>query len=69
MRASDYSAALADLQNANQNDPFIECMIGQTYGKLGDKAKATEFYRKVLRTPFHTPAAAYAVPFARKTLS
>jgi tetratricopeptide (TPR) repeat protein len=67
--AADYKGALEDLQKANQNDPFIQCMIGQTYEKLGDKRKAMEFYRKVLKTPFHNPPAAYAVPFARKRLS
>jgi tetratricopeptide (TPR) repeat protein len=67
--AADYKGALEHLKQANLNDPFIQCMIGQTYEKLGDKAAATEFYLKVLRTPFHSPPAAYAVPFARKKLS
>ena len=30
------------LNQANQNDPFIQCMIGQTYEKLGDRDKALE---------------------------
>jgi len=67
--AGDYKAALEELKQANQNDPFIQCMIGQTYEKLGDKDKAIEYYRKVLTTPFHSPPSAYAVPFARKKLS
>jgi tetratricopeptide (TPR) repeat protein len=67
--AGDYKAALEDLKQANQNDPFIQCMMGQTYEKLGDKAKATEYYRKALGATSHSPAAAYAVPFARKKLS
>jgi hypothetical protein len=33
-------AALEELKQANQNDPFIQCMIGQTFEKLGDKDKA-----------------------------
>ena len=32
--AGDYKAALEGLKQANQNDPFIQCMIGQTYEKL-----------------------------------
>jgi predicted Zn-dependent protease len=36
--------ALKELQKANPNDPFIQCMIGQTYEKLGDKGKAVEYY-------------------------
>ncbi len=67
--AGDYKAALEDLKQANQDDPFIQCMIGQTYEKLGDKANAQTYYRKALGTTFHSPAAAYAVPFARKKVS
>ncbi len=67
--AGDYKAALEEMKQANQNDPFIQCMIGQAYEKLGYKDKAIEYYRKVLTAPFHSPPAAYAVPFARKKLS
>ncbi len=67
--AGDYMTTLKELKQANQNDPFIQCMIAQTYEKLGDKDKAIAYYRKVLTTPFHSPPAAYAIPFARKKLS
>jgi tetratricopeptide (TPR) repeat protein len=67
--AGDYKAALPELTQANQNDPFIQCLIGQTYEKLGDKDKALEFYRKAATAISHNPAAAYAVPFAKKKLS
>jgi tetratricopeptide (TPR) repeat protein len=63
----DYKAALADLEKAPQ-DPFITCLIGQTYEKLGDRAKAMEYYRKAAESRGHNPPAAYAVPFARKKL-
>jgi len=65
----DYQAALEELDKANQNDPFIQCMVGQTYEKLGDKDKAMGFYRKASTASSHNPPAAYAVPFARKRLS
>lgn len=65
----DYETALADFGKANQNDPFIQCLIGQTYEKQGDKAKAAEFYRKAASTTAHNPPAAYARPFATRRLA
>ena len=64
----DYQKALADLQKANQNDAFIQCLLGQTYEKLGDKDKATECYRKAAATNGHNPPAAFGRPFAKKKL-
>jgi len=64
----DYEKALADLQKADQRDPFIQCLLGQTYEKLGDKDKAMECYRNASMTHAHNPPAAYARPFARKKL-
>lgn len=64
----DYQAALADLEKANANDPFIQCMIGMTYEKLGQKEKAMEVYRKAATATAHNPPAAFAVPFAKKKL-
>jgi tetratricopeptide (TPR) repeat protein len=67
--AGDYKTALEELLKANQNDPFIECMIGETYEKLGDKGKAVEYYHKASTAIAHNPAAAYAVPLAKKRLA
>jgi tetratricopeptide (TPR) repeat protein len=67
--AGDYKTALEELSKANQNDPLIQCLIGQTYEKLGEKDKAMEYYRKASTASSHNPTAAYAVPFARKKLS
>src|ERR1039457_2936503 len=67
--SGDYKAALEELQKANQNDPFIQCLIGSTYEKLGDKEKAMEYFRKASATTAHNPPAAYARPFARKKLA
>ena len=64
--AGEYKAALQELLKANQNDPFIACMIGQTYEKLGDDGKALEYYHKASTAVAHNPAAAYAVPLAKK---
>jgi tetratricopeptide (TPR) repeat protein len=67
--AGEYKTALDELSKANQNDPFIQCLIGQTYEKLGEKDKAVEYYHKAFTASSHNPATAYAVPFARKKLS
>jgi tetratricopeptide (TPR) repeat protein len=67
--AGDYKTALEELGKANQNDPFIQCMIGETYDRLGDKEKALDYYRKASAASAHNPPAAYAVPFSKKKLS
>ena len=65
----EYKMALDELLKANQDDPFIQCMIGQTYEKLGEQDKATEFYRKASAAVAHNPPTAYAVPFTKKKLT
>jgi tetratricopeptide (TPR) repeat protein len=65
----DYRTAMADFLKSNQNDPFIQCMLGRTYEKLGNKTKAIEYHRKAASAISHNPPAAYAVPFAKKRLA
>jgi tetratricopeptide (TPR) repeat protein len=65
----DYKTAMEELLTANQNDPFIRCLLGQTYEKVGEKDKAIESYRKAAAAIAHNPPAAYAVPFAKKRLA
>jgi tetratricopeptide (TPR) repeat protein len=65
----DYKTAAEELLKANQNDPFIQCLLGQTYEKIGEKDKALESYRKAAAATAHNPPAAYAVPFAKKKLA
>lgn len=64
----DYKTALAEFQKANQNDPFIQVMIAQTYEKLGDRQHATEYYHTALASNAHNPGNAFAHPLARKKL-
>ncbi|MES1258131.1 MAG: tetratricopeptide repeat protein [Acidobacteriota bacterium] len=66
--SGDYAEAVKDLQGALQNDPFILCLMGQAYEKLGERAKALECYRKAARTTAHNPPAAMAKPFATSRL-
>ncbi len=65
----DYKTALEDLQKANQNDGFIQCLVGMAYEKLGDKSKAMEVYRKAAEARGHNPPAAFARSFTRKKLA
>jgi tetratricopeptide (TPR) repeat protein len=65
----DYKAALDHFLKANQNDVFIQCMLGRTYEKLGDKEKAIESYKKAAAAISHNPPAAYAVPWSKKRLA
>ena len=64
----DLRTAIAEFEKANQNDPFILCLLAQAYEKQGDKAKADEFYRKVLTSNGHSPTNAYARPLAKQKL-
>ena len=64
--SGDYKTALADFQKSNLHDPFILNLIAQTYAKLGDKAQAMDYFRKVLQSSAHNPNNAFARPLARK---
>ena len=65
----DYKTALAELQKADQRDPFILCLIAQTYEKTGDQTQALEYYRKILPSNAHNPPNAFAHPLAKRKLS
>jgi tetratricopeptide (TPR) repeat protein len=64
----DAAGALVDLEKANQNDAFIQCLKAEALEKLGRKDEAMEIYKKVAGTRGHNPPAAYAVPLAKKKI-
>jgi tetratricopeptide (TPR) repeat protein len=71
----DFKTAEADFSKmlsmpGNGNDPFMTCLLGMAYEKLGDNANATEQYKKAAAAPLtgHNPPAAFARPFTRKKL-
>src|SRR5262249_43751897 len=41
----DYKTGAADLQQANQRDPFILVLLGEANEKLGNRAQAMECYK------------------------
>jgi len=65
----DYVAAIADLKQADQTDPFILSLIAQAYEKSGDRAQAMDYYRKVMTSNAHNPPNAFARPLARTKLA
>jgi tetratricopeptide (TPR) repeat protein len=65
----DYETAITELKKANQQDPFILMLLGQSYEKAGDAARAKEYYGKVMANNGHSPTNAFARPVARKKLA
>jgi len=64
----DAKTAVAELQKARQDDPFIQVLLARAYDKLGDHEQARALYRKAAATTAHNPPAAYARPLAAKML-
>ncbi len=62
----DYKTAIADLQQANQRDPFILSLLAQAYEKSGQKDAAMDLYRKILTMNIHNPTGAFARPLAKQ---
>jgi tetratricopeptide (TPR) repeat protein len=67
--SGDYQKALTELQEADQRDPFILSLIARTYEKMGEKAKAAEYYKRVLASTAHNPTNAFARPLAKQKLA
>lgn len=64
----EYPAAIASLQQANQQDPFILVLLAQAYEKSGQGANAQATYRKVLASNAHNINNAFARAIARARL-
>jgi tetratricopeptide (TPR) repeat protein len=61
----DYKGALADLQKADQRDPFILLLEAEAHEKLND-GQAMDLYRKIMTFTSHNPPNAFARPIAEK---
>lgn len=66
--AKDYRGAIADLQKADQTDPFILGLIASAYEQIGNAGMARAYYAKVLESGAHTINAAFSRPIAQRTL-
>jgi tetratricopeptide (TPR) repeat protein len=60
--------AIANLQQANQQDPFILSLLAQAYEKVHDAAAAQETYAKVMTSNAHSINNAFARAVAKKKL-
>ncbi|HEY2904739.1 MAG TPA: tetratricopeptide repeat protein [Vicinamibacterales bacterium] len=63
-----YAAAVSELQQANQQDPFVLVLLAQAYEKSGDAAKAHDTYEKVIASNAHNVNNAFARAMARKKI-
>ncbi len=67
--AGQYDAALSQLEQGNQSDPYVLGLIAQAYEKMGKQDQAREYYRKVMAATIHNPTAAGSRPLARRKLA
>ena len=65
----DAKSAISDLEQADQRDPFILCLLAIAHERSGDASAATPYYRKILDLKAHSPGMAYARPMARRKLA
>lgn len=65
----NYKAAIADLQKADQKDPFVLSLLAQAYEKSGDKAKAVDYYKQSTTFNNHAPTNAFARRTAKEKLA
>jgi tetratricopeptide (TPR) repeat protein len=66
--AGDYKSAAAELEKADQRDPFILSLLAQSWEKDGKKTKAMDLYRKIMTINIHNLTNALARPLARRKL-
>jgi tetratricopeptide (TPR) repeat protein len=64
----DYTTAIADLQRADQRDPFILLLEAESYEKLNNAQQAKDLYQKILTFNTHNPPNAFARPVAEQKL-
>jgi len=60
-----YPAAVAELEKADQQDPFILLLLAEANEKLQQPDRARDYYRKVLASTSHAVNSAFARPVAR----
>jgi len=65
----NYPKAIEELLKGDLRDVFVLGLIAQAYDRTGDKAKAAEYFTKVMASASHSINAAFSRPQARAYLS
>ena len=68
LEAGDYKAAIAELQQANPDDPFHQLLLARAYEKSGENAEAQKTYQKVVDSRQNGIERALAYPEAKRKL-
>jgi tetratricopeptide (TPR) repeat protein len=69
LEAADYPAAIAELKQANPDDPFHQLLLARAYEKAGAKDDAQKAYRTVVDSRQNGLERALAYPEAKKKLA
>ena len=69
LEAGDYEAAVAELQQANHDDPFHQLLLARAYDKTGAKDEARKAYARVVDSRNNGLERALAYPEAKRRLA
>ena len=69
LEAGDYREAVAELKQANGQDPFHLLLLARAYEKAGDRAEAEKAYRAVVQSNQNSIERALAYPEAKRKLA
>jgi tetratricopeptide (TPR) repeat protein len=69
LEAGDAAAAIAELRQIEQRDPFQELLLARAYEKAGDRAEAGKVYRAVVDSKQNSIERALAYPEAKRKLA
>jgi tetratricopeptide (TPR) repeat protein len=69
LEAGDTAAAIAELRQIEQRDPFQELLLARAHEKAGDRAEAGKVYRAVVDSKQNSIERALAYPEAKRKLA
>jgi tetratricopeptide (TPR) repeat protein len=69
LEAGDFDAAIAELKQANAQDPFHQLLLARAYEKKGARAEAQAAYRAVVNSKQNNIERALAYPEAKRKLA